>query len=115
MSCWAEEGTLLVQVSSPVSAGLEENGCSGDGSEDGELCGADVTGTAYVSVRCDLLSVKVLFTGLDVSVFVHVYTIVCVYRYVSRHVHCACVRVCVCVCARAIVFSIHTCMCVHVL
>ena len=70
MSCWAEEGTLLVQVSSPVSAGLEENGCSRDGSEDGELCGADVTGTAYVSVRCDLLSVKVLFTGLNVSVLV---------------------------------------------
>ena len=111
MSCWAEEGTLLVQVSSPVSAGLEENGCSGDGSEDGELCGADVTATAYVCVRCGLLSVEVLFTGLNKSVFVHVYTIVCVYRYVSRYVQCVCVRACVCVHVR-VCTRMYVCNCV---
>ena len=48
MSCRAEDGALLVEVTRPVSGGVEENGCSGNGSDDGELCGDGN------DVQCDL-------------------------------------------------------------
>lgn len=43
MSCRAEDGGLLVEVTRPVSGGVEENGCSGNGSDDGEFVVAAIT------------------------------------------------------------------------
>ena len=38
VSCKFEEGALWVEVTRTDSQEVEENGCSGDGSNDGKLC-----------------------------------------------------------------------------